>query len=111
MVALLALKNGEHVAVDKAFADWLVRHWGMAWSIHRDTAGNRRPILVLPMPTGRGKTFRLARLVTGAGKRQYPQHLNGNVMDCRRANIRLIAERGEAGYTEPHAASVMKPLR
>lgn len=109
MAKALSLKNGEHVIVDDAFADWLVRHWGMGWSVHRGTNGNRRPILLLPRPTGEGKAFQLARVVSGAAQRQYPQHLNGNVMDCRHANLRLVKERGEAGYTEPHAVRAGKP--
>ena len=93
----LAIRSGGHVLVDAHFADWLLQCWGERWAVRRDTHGQRRPLLMLPYPAGKWTDYRLARLVSRAPPNLFPKHLNGDVMDCRRANLALVRSRGEAG--------------
>jgi len=98
MIGRLELPNKEYVLIDTDVADWMIRHWRPGWSVRRTSNGNRRPELVIPSLGGKERRFRLARLICNAPPYLFPQHLNGNVLDCRRVNLRLIRSRGEAGY-------------
>jgi hypothetical protein len=59
-----------------------------------------RPFTYQPDESGRAKAIFLARALTHAGENEFPQHLNGDRLDCRRANLRLAATRGEAGKSK-----------
>ncbi|WP_341703840.1 hypothetical protein [Ferrovibrio sp.] len=84
------------VIVDDDFAAALLKCWRRGWSIRRERQGLQRPELIMPNG-GWGQRARLARLVTQAPPHRFPQHINGDVLDCRRQNLRLVASRGEAG--------------
>jgi hypothetical protein len=86
-----------YVLVDEDFARALARHWRRGWSIRRENTGQNRPSLVMPNGARWGQRVRLARLVTQAPPHLFPQHINGDVLDCRRSNLRLVVSRGEAG--------------
>jgi hypothetical protein len=94
----LRLNNGECIRVDPDFADWIDRNWRKGWALRRTNGGHRRPELIIPGPRGGERRYRVARLICNAPPGLFPQHLNGDVMDCRRSNLRLIRSRGEAGY-------------
>lgn len=55
-------------------------HYGRPYVIASKSHGRRRP----------PERALLARLVSGARAGQIVKHINGNVADCRRANIQLI---------------------
>lgn len=88
------------VIVDEDVAVALSKHCRRGWYIHRNYDGLHRPVLVMPQRRGGAKRIRLARLITQAPPNLFPQHLNGDVLDCRRVNLRLTASRGEAGVAE-----------
>jgi hypothetical protein len=85
------------VVVDDDFAQVLAGHWSRGWSIRRANDGQQRPILVIPNGTRWGQRVRLARLITQSPPHLFPQHRNGDVLDCRKANLRLVGSRGRAG--------------
>lgn len=97
MAVRLRMQPGGFVIVDEDFARVLAQHWQRDWSIRLVPGGLRRPALVMPNGKRWGERVRLARLVTHAPPQLFPQHLNGDVLDCRRANLRLVVSRGEAG--------------
>jgi len=79
----------------------LSRHWRKGWSIRRAADGQHRPELFTPGKSGWPKRARLARLVTDAPSHLFPQHRNGDVLDCRRANLRLVVSRGRPAKGSP----------
>lgn len=97
MAVRLRMQPEGFVIVDEDFAQVLARHWRQDWSIRRERSGLHRPALVMPNGKRWGDRVRLARLVTHAPPHLFPQHLNGDVLDCRRSNLRLVVSRGEAG--------------
>ncbi|HEX6957766.1 MAG TPA: hypothetical protein VF194_07250 [Ferrovibrio sp.] len=97
MPVLIPMEPEDHVIVDEDFAQVLARHWRRGWSIRREPQGLRRPALIIPNGMRWKDRVRIARLVTHAPPNRFPQHLNGDVLDCRRANLRLVVSRGEAG--------------
>jgi hypothetical protein len=97
MAIRLPMRPEGYVLVDEDFARMLARHWRKDWHIRRANSGERRPLLVVPNGKRWGEQARLARLVTQAPPHLFPQHINGDVLDCRRSNLRLVMSRGEAG--------------
>lgn len=110
MAVSLPVRPDGFVVVDDDFAQVLARHWRRGWSIRRAIDGQHRPTLVIPNGTRWGQRVRLARLVTQAPPHLFPKHLNGDVLDCRRANLRLVPIRSEAGVPDgvPPGASTVR---
>ena len=91
--ALPLVDADECIIVDDKVAKLICRYdWRIGPRYNR--IGNPRPHAFLP------KQVYLARLLTDAKKGQFVQHLNGNTLDCRLENLRLVATRGEAGSAE-----------
>lgn len=101
MAVRLRMQPEGFVIVDEDFAQVLARYWRRDWAIRLVPGGLRRPALVMPNGKRWGERVPLARLVTHAPPHLFPQHLNGDVLDCRRENLCLVVSRGEAGT--PHA--------
>lgn len=85
------------VVVDDAIAVLLLPHLRQLWHIRRKPGGLERPVLIRHDGTRWGEQVLLARWITRAPPCRFPQHLNGDVLDCRRVNLRLVVSRGEAG--------------
>ena len=62
-------------------------------------AGNPRPFTTVTKD-GKISQLRLARVITKAPHGLFPKHLNGNFLDCRRANLKLVSWRDEAGLLD-----------
>jgi hypothetical protein len=97
MPVRLPMRPEGSVLVDDDVAAVLARHWRRGWYIHRNYDGLHRPVLVIPQRRGEAERIRLARLISQAPPHLFPQHLNGDVLDCRRENLRLVVSRGRAG--------------
>lgn len=97
MAVRLRMQPEGFVIVDEDFAQVMARYWRRDWAIRLVPGGLRRPALVMPNGKRWGERVRLARLVTRAPLNLFPQHLNGDVLDCRRSNLRLVPIRSEAG--------------
>src|SRR3546814_6172038 len=100
------------VVVDDDFAAALLKDWRRGWRIEAAGLDLPRPVLVIPNRKRWGIRARLARLVTQAPPHLFPQHINGDVLDCRRKNLRLVVSRGEAGSpVTNHSTSGVIPTR
>lgn len=88
------LKDGSGVLLDPD----VYAHLAGKWSLYRQSAGSRRVIVVQRRkPWGKAERAMLDRVIMGAREGQWVVHLNGDVADCRRANMRLTTSRLEAG--------------
>ena len=90
----LEMTCGGEVLVDDRVAYVL-----MGLRISRNTIGNRRPVISIPRGAGKWPlTVPLAHLIAHCrGTGFFVQHLNGDVLDCRHANLKRVRTRGEAG--------------
>lgn len=88
------LKDGSGVLLDPD----VYAHLAGKWSLYRQSAGNRRVVVVeRRKPRGKAESAMLDRVIMGAREGQWIVHLNGDVADCRRVNMRLTTSRQEAG--------------
>ena len=73
-------------------------HW------RASTTGFPHPVAEIGNKNGRPKAARLHRLITDASRNRWVIHLNGDPLDCRRANLELTDERARAVHTLEEAA-------
>ncbi|MDP2123289.1 MAG: hypothetical protein Q8J92_02810 [Parvibaculum sp.] len=93
MMRLLIVGSNDYLLLDDCAAQWLIRR---GRNIYRASAGHRRPFFIM---RGRGKAFtvQVARWrVGGYQSPAFAKHLNGDVLDCRRANLQRVFTAGEA---------------
>lgn len=101
MPVCLPMRPEGFVLVDDDVAAVLAACWRSGWTIRRANTGEHRPELIIPNGKRWGQRARLARLVTHAPPNLFPQHLNGDVLDCRRANLWLAFSRGAVAADPP----------
>lgn len=97
----LPIRPEGFVVVDDAVAAVLLPYLRQLWHIRRKPGGLDRPVLIRRDGTRWGEQVLLARWIARAPPDRFTQHLNGDVLDCRRANLRLVVSRGEAGLPRP----------
>ena len=90
MGVVLYARDGTPVLVDADDAEDLERLLAAGVVLRiRTCRGTVRPILTERGPNGERITLCLAKAIFRAGPRDEPVCLNGNLLDCRRANWRL----------------------
>ncbi len=96
--ALLPVVNDDRsIIIDANLYPILSRY---RWYIHGGQyAGNPRPFTTV-RKDGKERQLRLARAITKAPQGLYPKHLNGNFLDCHRANLKLVTWRDDAGLSD-----------
>lgn len=88
------VNNAKSIVVDAPLYPILSRYrWYLPKSHY---AGTPRPYTIINR-NGKYHQLRLARSITKASDHQYPKHLNGDPLDCRRGNLELVSTRAEAG--------------
>jgi hypothetical protein len=87
--------QGDALLLDQADAQLLAQ-----FTIGRATGGDRRPVVNLPQGS-RPKRPPVARFLCGPMPTwNIVQHINGDVMDCRRSNMRVAQNASEALETQ-----------
>ena len=98
--ALLPVVNSDEVIIIDAPLHAILKRY--SWCIPKGIdAGNPGPFTRVK-ENGKERQWALARVVTKAPYGLYPKHLNGNFLDCRRANIELVDIKDEAGKSAPN---------
>ena len=92
--ATLPIVNSDRVVIiDHHLHPLLSRH---RWYLPKSSySGTPRPFTI-SHEGGKAKHYRLARLLTKAGPREFPKHLNGDVFDCRKGNLVLVDRKDDA---------------
>jgi hypothetical protein len=93
--SVLPIVNSDRtIVIDTSLYSVLSRY---RWYIPKSQyAGNPRPFTTV-RKDGKVRQLRLARAITKAPQGLYPKHLDGNFLDCRRANLKLVTWRDDAG--------------
>lgn len=81
-------------------------HWARSyrWRVRR----RKKPYRVISKHPRTGKNVSLARMVTNASADEFVQFLDGNGLNCTRANLALVARRSEAAQM-PMKGSNQRP--
>lgn len=82
----ITLQNGERAQVDDADVEWLSR-W--KWYRYREHYPVRRTGTA--SKTSRCETVYMHRVITDAPKGSCVDHINGDVLDNRRCNLRIVS--------------------
>ena len=100
MIQLPIIDCDEPLLMDDRPGQWLRRN---GFRIYRTRVGLCRPFFRFPVECGKWpRTVPIARwIVGGYCTGMFAKHLNGNVLDCRRANLEPVRTRGEAGGCIP----------
>lgn len=100
MIQLPIIDCVEPLLMDDRPGEWLRRH---GVRIYRTRVGLCRPFFCIRVEHGRWpQTIAIARWIVGGYRTgMFAKHLNGNVLDCRRANLEPVRTRGEAGGCIP----------
>lgn len=98
----LYLRDGSAVILDAEVYQLLIPRF----RFYRQSMGNRRVMIYERAKWGvKGKQFCLDRVLMGAGRGEWVRHINGNVADCRFANMVLVRIRHDA--FEPSAVAIV----
>lgn len=88
------LRDGSCVLLDADVAACIPR---ISFTIFRAGCGLRRPqIAERGRPWGEAERAPLARIIMQAKPGEWVLHVNGDVLDCRRGNMRLVKNRAAA---------------
>jgi len=91
-------RDGAFVMIDRDVAEWLTRMRYRVTIPERRKIGNCRPRVCIKDPkSGTWTNKNLSRVVANPPRRLYVQHLNGDLLDCRRENLRLTGSKAVAG--------------
>ncbi len=102
----LHLSAGEYVTVDDRAAAILEPYLRSGFRIVRAGGGLHRPAIYQPQPGGvRRPYIRLARWVMRAQADQFPQHHDGDVLNCQRANLYLHGSGSDSYDRQQHEQS------
>ena len=95
MATYLPIKNeiDRCILIDDEDAPVLSRYH---WYTPIDPKAIPRPYTWIQQEGKHPKTPRLARILTKAKRGQYVQHINGDPLDCRKENLRLVESQHES---------------
>jgi hypothetical protein len=107
----LSLRNSydETVVVDDAVARFLASYLSKGWGLYRGYGGLRRPIIYQPQRNKeQPPVIPLARWIMRAAPDQFPQHHDGDVLNCLRSNLYLDGSRGRAFWERRYAEESLR---
>ena len=102
MIRIPVEYSREDLVVDDRVGRWLIRN---DFRIYRTMSGHCRPFFRIRYnPTRWPVDVAVARWIVGGYRTgMHAKHLNGDVMDCRKVNLKAVRTRGEAVSDAPPA--------
>lgn len=89
MVKKIPLTQGQHALVDDEDYEFLNQ---ISWSTEHDKRFKSRDVFYA-RGGFEGKTVQMHRLIMGFPKKRHVDHINGNGLDNRRENLRIVSNR------------------
>lgn len=97
----IKLKTGETAVID---AEDEPRIASTNWGYYRTSPGSRPTIKCYVASTSNPRQY-LHRVIMGAAKFEIVDHIDGNTLDCRKSNLRLVSSAGNARNRAPHKSA------